>query len=72
MQQAVTHLRPHLQSAKIFYFMQKRLFFKIGCVCKIPWGVGYVLWPADYQLSFFHLYAVPHRSDPRAIPTGPI
>ena len=30
------HVRPHLQSANIFYSMQKRLFFKIGYVCKTP------------------------------------
>ena len=44
MLQAVTHLRPHLQSANISYSMQKKLFFKIGYVCKIPYcgeGGGY-------------------------------
>ena len=32
--------------------MQKRLLFKIGYVCKIPWGgggEGMTIWPTVYQ-----------------------
>ena len=32
--------------------MQKRLLFKIGYVCKIPWGEeGMTIWPTVYYLS---------------------
>ena len=47
MYQAVTRLCPNLQSANISYSTQKRLLFKIGYVCKIPWG-GRV-WPSGRQ-----------------------
>ena len=40
MLQAVTRVCPNLQSANISYSMQKRLIFKIGYVCEIPWGGG--------------------------------
>ena len=46
-------LRPNLQSANIFYSMQKRLLFKIDYVCKIPWGGGEQghFWPAVYYCA---------------------